>query len=407
MMTIHAIRYSLTTTTIWYKHCKNNVEISKKMSKLICMFNKVRMSSTTANIGYNELMPRKFNDVRVCMEAPPSAQQQQHIHKPIKTVMQCFGAKTHYLLSQTIRKRSFCPLSSVLAAFLRSSSTLHDFSHSNRKKSTLISETMEQFIIKSTQSKNNDEDNNESSLISKTLNDNRLFEIPSMCLSYKAEKNKVLKIIVEGNIGSGKTTFLSIFAKNCSKLCNDPLIIPEPVDLWRDVGGVNIFQLLADDPKRWSFTFQSYVQLTMLKIHELMPENGNVKVMERSLYSARYCFVENLMQKKLISPCEYHVLNQWFNNCLPAAQIDLIIYLRTDPDIVFERIKKRGRPEESKITLDYLRALHKLHEDWLVHKKFSLPAPVLTIDANTPLEDLMAIYEEQTGGILREHQILA
>src|SRR5699024_4896747 len=81
---------------------------------------------------------------------------------------------------------------------------------------------------------------------------------------------KVYRIAVEGNIGSGKTTFLQIFARCCAAArLSSPLIVPEPIDLWRNVGGVNIFQLLADDPARWSFAFQSYVQLTMLKIHEL------------------------------------------------------------------------------------------------------------------------------------------
>ena len=76
----------------------------------------------------------------------------------------------------------------------------------------------------------------------------------------------VFKIIVEGNIGSGKTTFLNIFSKNCSNQLHKPLIVPEPIDLWRDVGGENVFQLLGDNPKRWSFAFQSYVQLTMMKV---------------------------------------------------------------------------------------------------------------------------------------------
>jgi len=129
--------------------------------------------------------------------------------------------------------------------------------------------------------------------------------------------------------------------------------------------------------------------------------------MERSLFSARYCFVENLLRKGLLQPCEYYVLDQWFKTSLPSAPVDLIIYLRSDPDIVFERIKRRGRPEETGLTLDYLRALHDLHEDWLIHSKFPLPARVLTIDANTPLDQIVSVYEEKTGGILREHMVTA
>lgn len=80
-------------------------------------------------------------------------------------------------------------------------------------------------------------------------------------------KNKhVYHIIVEGNIGSGKTTFLDIFRKCASGCGLRSLVMPEPIDKWRNVGGQNLFQLLADDPKRWSFTFQSYVYKTMADV---------------------------------------------------------------------------------------------------------------------------------------------
>ena len=129
--------------------------------------------------------------------------------------------------------------------------------------------------------------------------------------------------------------------------------------------------------------------------------------MERSLYSARYCFVENLLAKGILHQSEHFILDQWFQASLASAPVDLIIYLKSDPDVVYERIKQRGRPEESGITLDYLRNLHQRHEDWLIHEKFPLPAPVLTINANTPLEQIIDVYEEKTDVILREHLIAA
>ncbi|UXI22369.1 cubilin-like [Sarcoptes scabiei] len=279
--------------------------------------------------------------------------------------------------------------------------------------------TMEQFLIDPKASKLDDDSDDTEKIIVTNKNNNLVDSIdykrsdfyyrPQMLLSIKKpsiDPKKVLKIIVEGNIGSGKTTFLSIFSKICSVKAGHHLVVPEPVDLWRNVGGVNIFQLLADDPKRWSFTFQSYVQLTMLKIHEMMPSKGNVKIMERSLFSARYCFVENLYQRQLIDDCEYQILDQWFQNSIESVPVDLIIYLRTDPDIVYRRIQERGRPEESKITLEYLRSLNELHDDWLVRKKFPVPVPVVTIDANIPLEKIMPIYQEKTGGILQDHRFI-
>ena len=47
-----------------------------------------------------------------------------------------------------------------------------------------------------------------------------------------------------------------------------------------------------------------------------------------------------------------------------------------------ERLKARGRGEETSIPLSYLAELHTLHENWLMGRQFPLPAPVLVIDAN-------------------------
>ena len=52
-------------------------------------------------------------------------------------------------------------------------------------------------------------------------------------------------VVVEGNIGCGKTTFLHHFAK-FAKID----ILTEPVDDWRNVNGHNLLQLMYEDPSR-------------------------------------------------------------------------------------------------------------------------------------------------------------
>lgn len=54
--------------------------------------------------------------------------------------------------------------------------------------------------------------------------------------------------------------------------------------------------MLYENPQRWGFAFQSNAQLTLAKLHA-QPAKAPIKVMERSIYSARYCFVENLYRK--------------------------------------------------------------------------------------------------------------
>lgn len=243
------------------------------------------------------------------------------------------------------------------------------------------------------------------------------------------ETNKVFQVIVEGNIGSGKTTFLDIFSNSSggNQPERRPFIVPEPIEAWRNVNGQNVFQLLAEDTKRWCFTFQSYVLLTMAKVsvlmiwknhvsdvyfrfqqnHALMPPSGSgLKLMERSLFSARHCFVENLYRTKQLQPIEYHILDRWYRTLVSDVTVDLIIYLRTDPEVVYDRIRARARPEESRLTREYLKALHELHEAWLVRHEFGQPAGearVVTIDANVPLEQIVSVYKDKTSTILAQH----
>ncbi|XP_043527279.1 deoxynucleoside kinase [Frieseomelitta varia] len=205
------------------------------------------------------------------------------------------------------------------------------------------------------------------------------------CKLYK----RPFTVCIEGNIGSGKTTFLSHF-----KQFDNTTVLQEPVELWRNVAGTNLLELMYTDPKRYSFLFQSYVQLTMLQLHtykSAMP----YKIMERSVFSAR-CFIENMKRTKLLEDVEVVVLEDWYDWCIQNANIvtDLIVYLRTSPDVVYNRMKTRARKEENSVSLEYLYQLHNIHDEWLYDQTlFNLPAPVLVIDGNKSLEEMVIQFE--------------
>ncbi|XP_078695989.1 thymidine kinase 2, mitochondrial-like [Branchiostoma floridae x Branchiostoma belcheri] len=208
--------------------------------------------------------------------------------------------------------------------------------------------------------------------------------------------SRSITVAIEGNIGSGKTTFLDHFSKT-----KGIEVIQEPVDMWRNVRGHNTLALMYSDPKRWSFAFQSYVQLTMLDIHT-RKQKSLIRMMERSIYSAKYCFVENMHESGNMTDAEYVVLTEWFDWILAnqKVQIDLIVYLKTSPEVCHQRIKQRCREEEKAIPLDYLQALHSAHEDWLTHKKFPTPTPVLVLNGDHKLSDMYGVFEENRHKIL-------
>lgn len=216
----------------------------------------------------------------------------------------------------------------------------------------------------------------------------------------RKSKNK-FTVTVEGNVGSGKSSFLQYFEK-----CPNVEVLYEPVDMWKDVRGCNTLDLMYKDANRWSLTFQSYVQLTMLMNH-IKKQSVPVKMIERSLFSAQYCFVENLHRSSRMPEVNYVVLSEWFEwikNNTEIGNIDLIVYLQASPEACLERIKRRNRKEESSVPLEYLESLHELHEDWLIRQtKFKLPAPVLILDASKSLTELRKDLEKRKEEILCGH----
>jgi len=191
---------------------------------------------------------------------------------------------------------------------------------------------------------------------------------------------------IEGNIGAGKSTFLSTVGRFL-----DVQPVFEPCHVWQDVGGAgNILEAFYKDGKRWAYTFQSYAFISRVleqeKSNHAYP--GRIQLLERSVYSDRYCFAKNAFELGLMTPLEWGLYREWFE-WLAQSRLTSpagFIYLKTDPQVCFERLSQRARAEEASVSLDYLELLHNKHEEWLIHKKDIAPyisqVPVLVLDCN-------------------------
>lgn len=79
------------------------------------------------------------------------------------------------------------------------------------------------------------------------------------------------------------------------------------------------------------------------------------------------------------------------------------MYLRTTPEVVYQRMQARGRKEEDSVSLEYLRQIHEIHDDWLYRKTlFTLPAPVMIIDGDKSLEEMVPQFEKCKNRILEK-----
>ncbi|MFO0001326.1 MAG: deoxynucleoside kinase, partial [bacterium] len=104
-------------------------------------------------------------------------------------------------------------------------------------------------------------------------------------------------------------------------------------------------------------------------MNEARPTEKNI-MMERSILSGFQIFTRTALHRQEISGlenCMLHFMNKIFTEKMLGdfCKPDLIIYLCTDPDICFQRLKHRCRWEEKGIKLEYLNQLHQAHEEWL------------------------------------------
>lgn len=213
-------------------------------------------------------------------------------------------------------------------------------------------------------------------------------------------------IVIEGNIGSGKSVLCKLL---CSELavCGKRIeYVEEPIDLWTNMDGENILQLFYQNKKRWGFTFQVNALFTMLS-NSLkaikLSEDGNIVIMERSVFSSKEVFAQ-VLSESIFNPVEKVA----FNNCKSLFPRDfenyknkVQIYLKTNPVTCFDRINQRSRSEEiGNVSIDYLNQLHTMYEEKIYTQKdyeeiFVVEGTLYTVKNNEIKEDYFKNFVKQ------------
>lgn len=192
---------------------------------------------------------------------------------------------------------------------------------------------------------------------------------------------KQIIISIDGNIGSGKSTLVSIL-KNMFIDNDNVCFLQEPVDSWNDVrdeNNVTILERFYKSPKDFAFAFQMMAYISRLSILRKAINNKKYKyiITERCLFTDANVFAKMLYHDNKISQIEYTIYKKWFNeftNDLPSHKY---IYIKTSPTIAYERVLKRNREGEV-IPLEYLEKCHQYHEYWL----FNTDSSETTIQEN-------------------------
>mmetsp|Transcript_7605 Transcript_7605/g.27838 ORF Transcript_7605/g.27838 Transcript_7605/m.27838 type:complete len:234 (-) Transcript_7605:3228-3929(-) len=193
-----------------------------------------------------------------------------------------------------------------------------------------------------------------------------------------AQTDTKVSICLEGNISSGKSTFLKEVLSRSSGIRDLIHTVPEPVQSWQNIptrqpdrAPHNLLKEFYNDPHRYAYTFQNYVFMT-----RYLQERGSsnfstpLRILERSVFSDRNVFVESVREHGWLSELEGDLYNAWLSpmiKALPTLVPDGFIYLRAQPDVCMRRLQQRARGEEWNVTSDYLQSLHDKHEKWLLN----------------------------------------
>jgi len=176
----------------------------------------------------------------------------------------------------------------------------------------------------------------------------------------------LIMIIIDGNIGAGKTTQLDLLEKKGFRVRREPL------DQWP-------LKEFYQDPSRWAFFFH----MVLLKTQK--PPASSRVIYERSLYSSRYVFWNVLLDQGTVTKKEDEVYEYFWNKFTWCPS--LFIYLSKDPELAYKHIQTRNQDGDSGVTLDYLKQLDLKYKELIL----KIPCKVLVINANRGAQE---IHEE-------------
>uniref|UniRef100_A0A915EUV6 Deoxynucleoside kinase domain-containing protein n=1 Tax=Echinococcus canadensis TaxID=519352 RepID=A0A915EUV6_9CEST len=186
--------------------------------------------------------------------------------------------------------------------------------------------------------------------------------------------SRTFRVAVEGNIGCGKSTFLSYFKELSPKI----QVSPETIELWTDVNGFKLFvrlskiifrlnyrrhiMLIQTDGVRlfkvklWLQHLKDRLKYRLLLCNYLSALSTVVVIALLKCCLGSKCY--QIIQTSFFTPINriseedvkvYDKFYEW-GMSMPIFQLDLIVYLRCSPEICAERIRKRDRRGESAIS---------------------------------------------------------
>lgn len=174
-----------------------------------------------------------------------------------------------------------------------------------------------------------------------------------------------MRIAIEGNIGSGKSTVL----KHLAAVFPDAALMPEPVDEWAD-----ILPLFYQKPSEWALAFSLRVLLSFTRAKNVTPDA--VAIVERSPLANRHVFTQLLYNDATLTREEWELFKEFHDEIGWAP--DLVVFLDCPSEECLARTQARARPGEETIDIQFIKRVEFQYENMLRY----CPCPVVRINGS-------------------------
>ncbi|MFZ4520799.1 MAG: deoxynucleoside kinase [Bacteroidales bacterium] len=174
-------------------------------------------------------------------------------------------------------------------------------------------------------------------------------------------------VVIEGNIGAGKTSFATLLAEDC----NARLILEQFEEN-------SFLPKFYEDQARYAFP----LELSFLadRYQQLKAQFNAADLFKTFTVADYFIFKSLIFASKNLEPLEFGLYSKLFSivsSVVPKP--DMIVYLYLNLENLRKNIEKRGRPYEQNIQFDYL---EKIQSGYLEFLRQQSDLRVLVIDTN-------------------------
>ena len=173
-------------------------------------------------------------------------------------------------------------------------------------------------------------------------------------------------IVIEGNIGSGKTSLVKMLTKEFKAHA-----------IYEEFSDNPFLPKFYKEPEKHAFPLE--LSFLAERYHQLKKELNTRDLFHKNIISDYY-FIKSLIFAEITLPEDefalykklFHIIHQ------KLPQPDLLIYLYSDIERLKKNISKRGRDYETKISDDYLAKIHKGYFNFLSQQN-TFPVLILNL----------------------------